>query len=121
LTTVRTQNIQVRVQFSDYRQKFEIESKHFSFTAISIFSWYKDVVLLIDLTPVAGLFFWVLGFEQIFQTQGIFKKQKSALLVLWKGVINPPIQSVVNQYFSQRGKYWLNKFAKLFSEKNHEK
>jgi len=79
-------------------------------------------------TTVAGLFLTRLGFEKIFKTQGIFKTQKSALLVLWKGVINPALQSLVNQYFSQREKcwlqrekYWLTKFEQLFSKKNHEK
>ena len=74
-----------------------------------------------NLTPFAGLFFWGLGFEKIFKTQGIFKTQKPALLVLCKGVINLPLQSSVNQYFSQREKYWLTKFDQLFSKKNHEK
>jgi len=64
--------------------------------------------------------FNVLGFEKIFKTQGIFKTQKSALLVLWKGVINPALQSLVNQYFSEREKYWLTKFEQLFSKKNNE-
>jgi len=69
------------------------------------------------LTPVAGLFLWDLGFEKIFKTQGIFKTHKSALLVLWKGVINPPRQSLVNQYFSQSETYWLTKFEQLFFPK----
>jgi len=47
-------------------------------------------VTIHTLTPVAGLFLTRLGFEKIFNTQ------KSALLVLWKGVINPPLQSLVN-------------------------
>jgi len=77
---------------------------------------FDKIVLL-----VAGLFFWGLGFEKIFKTQGIFKTQKSALLlVLWKGVINHPLQSLVNQYFSQREKYGLTKFEQLFSNKNLE-
>jgi len=42
-------------------------------------------------TPVAGLSLTRLAFEKIFKTQGFFKTQKSALLVLWKGVINPPL------------------------------
>jgi len=54
------------------------------------------------MTLVARLFLKRLGFEKIFKTQGIFKTQKSALLVLWKGVINPPLQSLVNQRCSQR-------------------
>jgi len=71
--------------------------------------------------PVAGLFLWGLGFEKIFKTKGIFKTQKSALLVLWKGVINHPLQSLVSQHFSQREKYWLTRFEQLFSEKKYEK
>jgi len=42
-------------------------------------------------TPDAALFLMRLGFEKIFKTQGIFKPQKSALLVLWTGVINPAL------------------------------
>jgi len=57
------------------------------------------------LTPVAGPFLPRLGLEKIFKTQGIFKTKKSALLVRWKGVINPALQCLVNQYFSQREKY----------------
>jgi len=75
----------------------------------------------LGLTPVAGLFLWGLGFEKIFKTKRIFKTQKSALLVLRKGVINRPLQSLVSQYFSQREKYWLTRFEQLFSKKNHEK
>ena len=71
-------------------------------------------------TPVEGLSFWGLGFEKIFKTQDIFKTQKSALLVLWKGIINPPLQSLVNQYFSQREEYQLTQIEQLFSKKNHE-
>jgi len=74
-----------------------------------------------DFTLVAGLFLWSLGFEKIFKTQGIVKIQKSALPVLRKRVINPPLQSLVNQYFSSREKYWLTKLEQLFSNKNHEK
>jgi len=73
------------------------------------------------LTLDAALFLTRLAFEKIFKTQGIFKTQKSALLVLWKGVINPALQSLVNQFFSQREKYWLTKFEQLLSEKDHEK
>jgi len=73
------------------------------------------------LTPVAGLFFRGFDFEKILKTQGIFKTQKSALLKLWKDVINPPLQSLVNQYFFQREKYWLTKFEQVFSKTNHEK
>jgi len=67
-----------------------------------------------------------IGFEKICKTQGIFKTQKSALLVLRKGVTNDPLQSLVNQYFShqyfsQREKYWLPKFEQLCLKKNHEK
>jgi len=74
-----------------------------------------------QVTPVARLFLTRLGFEKIFKTQGIFKTQKSALPVLWKGVINPLLQSLVNQYFSQEEKCWLTKFEQLFSKKNHVK
>jgi len=62
-----------------------------------------------------------LGFEKIFKTQGIFKTQKSASIVLWKGFIISPLQSLGNQYFSQREKCWLTKFEQLLSKKNHEK
>jgi len=65
------------------------------------------------------LFLTRLGFEKILKTQGIFKTQKSGLLVLWKGVINPLLQSLVNQIFSQREKCWLTKFEQFFSKKNH--
>jgi len=34
------------------------------------------------LTPVAGLFLWALGFENIFKTQGIFKIQKRFRVML---------------------------------------
>jgi len=70
------------------------------------------------LTPVARLFLTRLGFEKIFKTQGSFKTQKPALLVVWKGVINPPLQALVKQYFSQEEKDWLTKFLQLFSKKN---
>jgi len=43
------------------------------------------------------------------------------VLNAWKGVINSPLQSLVNQYFSLWEKYWLTKFEQLFSKKNHEK
>jgi len=72
-------------------------------------------------TPIAGLFLWCLGFEKIFKTQGIFKTPKPAVLVPWKGVINSPLQSLVNQSFSQREIFWLAKFEQIFSKKNHEK
>ena len=62
-----------------------------------------------------------LGFEKIFKTQGIFKTQKSALLVLWKGVIRAPgpLQFLANQ-LSKR-EMMLAKFEQLFSKKNHGK
>jgi len=60
-----------------------------------------------------------LGFEKVFKTQGIFETQKSAFIV--ERSQNPPFQSLVNQYFSQREKYWLTKFEELFSKKNHKK
>jgi len=66
-------------------------------------------------------FYRAFGFGKIFETQWVFKTQKSALLVLWRGVINPALRSLVNQNFSQREKYRLTKFEQLFSEKNHEK
>jgi len=50
------------------------------------------------LTPVAGLLLTRLGFENIFKAQGIFKTQKSALLVLWKEVMNPALQSLDDEY-----------------------
>ena len=59
--------------------------------------------------------------EKIIAVRVVPKTQKSALLVLWKGVINPELQSLVNQYFPQRENFWLTKFEKLFSKKNHEK
>jgi len=65
------------------------------------------------------MFLTLFGFEKIFKTQGIFKTQKSVLL--WKGVINPLLQSLVNSYFAQEEKYWKTKFEQLFSKQNHEK
>jgi len=61
--------------------------KKFSRKKLSRKIFLKKVGL--DITPVAGVFLKRLGFERIFKTQGIFKTQNSALLVLWKGVINP--------------------------------
>jgi len=77
--------------------------------------------MMSDFTLVGGLFLWSFGFRNIFKMQGIVKIQKSALLVLRKRVINPPLQSLVNQYFSPREKYWLTKLEQLFSKQNHEK
>jgi len=70
------------------------------------------------LTPVAGLFLTRFGFEKIFKTHGIFKTQESALLVLRKGAMNLPHQSLVNQYFSQKiGDYYWS--SPWFSNKQH--
>jgi len=61
------------------------------------------------LTPVAGLLLTRLGFENIFKAQGIFKTQKSALLVLWKEVMNPALQSLDDEYsLKERNIGWLN-------------
>jgi len=66
------------------------------------------------LTPVAGLFIEA-EHQNIFLERFSEKNfKKSALLVLWSGFINPPLQSLVNQCFSQISE-------QLFSKKIHEK
>jgi len=63
---------------------------------------------------VAGLF--IEAEDRTIFLKRIFKNnfKKSALLALWSGFINPPLQSLVNQCFSQL-------FEQLFSNENHEK
>jgi len=66
-------------------------------------------------------FFGALVLKRFSKRKKKSKTHKSALLVLWKGVINFPLQSLDNQYFCQKEKYWLTKFEELFSKKNREK
>ena len=94
---------------------------HWVWLVQNLFLFLFGIWIETALTPVSGLFWTHLGFQKIFKTQWVVKTQKSALLVLWKGIINPALQSLVNQYFSQREKYWLTKFEQFFSGKNHEK
>jgi len=63
---------------------------------------------------VAGLF--IEAEDRTIFLKRIFKNnfKKSALLALWSGFINPPLQSLVNQCFSQI-------FEQLFSKKIHKK
>ena len=53
LSIVCIKNIQTLVKFPDYRPKFEIQSKQFAVTAISSFSWYKDVVVLTLMSEIS--------------------------------------------------------------------
>ena len=67
-------------------------------------------------TPVAGLFLTRLGFEKIFDTQYIYVIFQNTQVSFGCTVerSHKSRTSLVNQYFSQREKYWLTKFEQLF-------